>query len=51
VPPQYIDAFFKVLAEGNLDESHVLPTVKNATGRPPRRFEQWAAAHAEAFAR
>jgi uncharacterized protein YbjT (DUF2867 family) len=51
MPPQYVDAFFKFFAEGDLDESHVLPTVENVTGRPPRRFEQWAAAHAEAFTR
>jgi uncharacterized protein YbjT (DUF2867 family) len=51
MPPQYIDAFFKFFAEGDLDESHVLPTVEKVTGRPPRRFEQWAAANAEAFAR
>jgi len=32
-----------------LDESAVLPTVAELTGRPPRTFRQWAVAHAAAF--
>jgi len=36
-------------ADGKLDESAVLPTVEDVTGRPPRSFEQWARAHADAF--
>jgi uncharacterized protein YbjT (DUF2867 family) len=49
MPPQYVDAFFSFFADGKLDESQVLPTVQEVTGRPPRSFEQWAAAHADAF--
>jgi uncharacterized protein YbjT (DUF2867 family) len=35
---------------GTIDESTVLPTVTEILGRPPRSFEQWARAHADAFA-
>jgi uncharacterized protein YbjT (DUF2867 family) len=48
-PPEYVDAFFRFYADGTLDESAVLPTVEQLTGRPPRRFEQWARAHADTF--
>jgi hypothetical protein len=36
-------------ADGKLDESEVLPTVEQVTGRPPRTFEQWATEHAGAL--
>jgi uncharacterized protein YbjT (DUF2867 family) len=49
MPPEYVDAFFSFYADGTLDESPVLPTVHELTGRPPRTFEQWARAHADAF--
>jgi hypothetical protein len=49
-PPVYhVDAFFSFFSEGNLDESDVLETVQQITGRKPRTFEQCAIAHAEAF--
>jgi uncharacterized protein YbjT (DUF2867 family) len=48
-PARYVDAFFDFYAGGSLDESKVLPTVRELTGRPPRTFAQWAAAHADAF--
>ena len=48
-PSRYVDAFFDFYAAGTLDESKVLPTVRELTGRPPRTFSQWAAAHAGAF--
>jgi uncharacterized protein YbjT (DUF2867 family) len=48
-PPEYVDAFFSFFADGKLDESKVLPTVEEITGRPPRTFEQWARVHADAF--
>jgi nucleoside-diphosphate-sugar epimerase len=44
-----VDAFFDFYAGGTLDESKVLPTVREVTGRPPGTFAQWAAAHADAF--
>jgi uncharacterized protein YbjT (DUF2867 family) len=49
MPEQYVDAFFRFFADGTLDESAVLPTVAEVTGRPPRTFRQWAVAHAAAF--
>ena len=49
MPAEYVDAFFRFYADGTLDESVVWPTVRDLTGRPPRTFEQWAAAHAEMF--
>ncbi|MEU6430442.1 NAD(P)H-binding protein [Microbispora sp. NPDC046973] len=51
MPAQYVDAFFRFFADGTLDESRVHPTVREVTGRPPRTFEQWANAHADAFRR
>jgi hypothetical protein len=49
MPAEYADAFLSFYGEGTLDESEVLPTVLEVTGRPPRTFEQWAVAHADAF--
>ncbi|WP_128434316.1 NAD(P)H-binding protein [Streptomyces cyaneus] len=49
MPKPYVDAFFGFFVDGTLDESVVLPTVREVTGREPRTFEQWARAHADAF--
>ncbi|MCP2342832.1 NAD(P)H-binding protein [Actinomadura rupiterrae] len=49
MPSEYVDAFFRFYVDGTLDESTVVPDVAQVTGRPPRTFEQWAAAHADAF--
>jgi uncharacterized protein YbjT (DUF2867 family) len=49
MPAEYVDAFFSFYVDGTLDESQVRPTVEEVTGRRPRRFEQWAIAHADAF--
>jgi uncharacterized protein YbjT (DUF2867 family) len=49
MPVEYVDAFFDFYVGGTLDESPVEPTVREVTGRPPRTFEQWARAHADAF--
>lgn len=49
MPREYVDAFFRFYVHGELDESKVLPTVENLTGRPPRTFEEWAVDHAGAF--
>ncbi|GAA2620832.1 NAD(P)H-binding protein [Actinomadura fulvescens] len=49
MPVEYVEAFFGFYADGKLDESHVLPTVREVTGNEPRTFAQWAAAHADAF--
>ncbi len=48
-PAKYVDAFFDFYVAGALDESKVLPTVQEVTGRAPRTFAQWAMAHADAF--
>lgn len=49
MPKEYADAFFSFFVDGTLDESEVLPTVEEVTGRPPRTFRAWAEAHADAF--
>ncbi len=49
MPKPYVDAFFSFFVDGTLDESQVLPTVREVTGREPRTFRQWAQAHADAF--
>ena len=49
-PAPYIDAFFRFYSGGEFDDSAVLDTVAQMTGRPPRGFAQWARAHAHAFA-
>ncbi|GAA4202969.1 NAD(P)H-binding protein [Actinocatenispora rupis] len=49
VPADYVDAFFDFYVTGSLDDSTVLPTVRELTGRPARTFAQWAEAHAAAF--
>jgi uncharacterized protein YbjT (DUF2867 family) len=48
-PAKYVDAFFDFYVAGALDESQVLPTVQEVTGRAPRTFARWATAHADAF--
>lgn len=49
MPTEYVEAFFSFFADGTLDESEVLPNVREVTGREPRSFEQWATAHAQHF--
>jgi uncharacterized protein YbjT (DUF2867 family) len=49
MPTEYVDAFFSFFVDGTVDESTVLPTVQEITGRRPRTFEQWALAHADAL--
>lgn len=49
MPGEYVDAFFSFFADGTYDDSTVLPTVRELTGRDPRTFAQWAVAHAGAF--
>ncbi|WP_406270466.1 NAD(P)H-binding protein [Nocardia sp. NBC_00881] len=49
MPREYVDAFLDFFADGTLDEATLYPTVEQVIGRPPRTFEQWATAHADAF--
>jgi uncharacterized protein YbjT (DUF2867 family) len=50
-PAPYVDAFFRFYSDGEFDDSAVVDTVRRITGREPRRFEDWARAHADAFDR
>jgi uncharacterized protein YbjT (DUF2867 family) len=49
MPAEYVEAFFRFFADGDLDESEVLPSVEEITGKPPRPFHGWARAHADAL--
>jgi uncharacterized protein YbjT (DUF2867 family) len=49
-PAPFIDAFFRFFTDGEFDDSPVVDTVQQITGRRPRTFEQWARDHADAFA-
>jgi uncharacterized protein YbjT (DUF2867 family) len=49
MPSEYVDAFFDFFVEGSIDETTVLPTVAEVTGRPPRTFQEWAQEHASEF--
>jgi uncharacterized protein YbjT (DUF2867 family) len=49
MPKEYVDAFFDFFVDGAVDETTVHPTVEQVIGRPPRSFEDWAEAHADAF--
>jgi uncharacterized protein YbjT (DUF2867 family) len=48
-PPNFVAAFFRFYAEGEFNDSQVVPAVHEITGRSPRTFEQWAREHADAF--
>jgi uncharacterized protein YbjT (DUF2867 family) len=50
-PAPFLDAFFRFYSNGEFDDSPVLDNVERITGRPPRRFEQWARAHTDEFRR
>jgi uncharacterized protein YbjT (DUF2867 family) len=47
LPSQYVDALFTFFVDGTYNDARVLPTVEDLTGRPPRAFADWLAAHAE----
>ena len=49
MPQPYVDAFFQFFREGLIDETTVLPTVAEVTGREPGTFATWAGAHADRF--
>ena len=50
MPAEYVEAFFSFFVDGNLNDSEVLPTVAEVTGRVPRTFRDWAETHAAKFA-
>jgi uncharacterized protein YbjT (DUF2867 family) len=47
--PPYGEAFYELFRGGKADETTVLPTVREITGREPRSFREWAEANAAAF--
>jgi uncharacterized protein YbjT (DUF2867 family) len=49
MPPRYVEAFSSFYRDGTLDESPVLPTVREVLGREPRDFRTWATEHVTAF--
>jgi uncharacterized protein YbjT (DUF2867 family) len=49
MPAEYVDAFFRFFRDGDVDESTVLPTVREVLGREPRSFEEWTVEHVDAF--
>jgi uncharacterized protein YbjT (DUF2867 family) len=49
MPADYVEAFFSFFVDGTVDETTVLPTVREVVGREPRSFEQWVAANVESF--
>jgi hypothetical protein len=40
-PPEFVDAQLRFFAKGEFDDSRVVPTVFEITGRQPRTFELW----------
>jgi len=50
-PPRFVDAQLRFFAAGEFDDARVVATVAELTGRAPRTFAQWAAAHADEFPR
>jgi uncharacterized protein YbjT (DUF2867 family) len=50
MPAEYAEAFMRFFADGEVDETTVLSTVQDVTGRPPRRFAEWVSENAHRFA-
>ncbi|MFB7716224.1 NAD(P)H-binding protein [Nocardia sp. NPDC056100] len=48
-PAEYVDAFFRFFADGEFDDSPVVPAVREITGRAPHTFADWASDHADQF--
>jgi uncharacterized protein YbjT (DUF2867 family) len=49
MPEAYVDAFFDFYVGGAIDETSVLPTIEQVTGRPPQTFRSWAEENIAAF--
>jgi uncharacterized protein YbjT (DUF2867 family) len=49
MPAKYVDAFFSFFVDGTVDETTVLPTVREVLGREPGSFKRWVAANADSF--
>ncbi len=50
-PAPVVDGFFRFFSDGEFDDSPVVDTVRELTGRAPRTFEQWAREHASEYPR
>jgi uncharacterized protein YbjT (DUF2867 family) len=50
MPEPFVDAQFRFFSAGEYNDATVVGAVERLTGRPPRRFADWARAHAGAFA-
>jgi uncharacterized protein YbjT (DUF2867 family) len=48
-PPGFADAFYRFFVKGEFDDSLVVPTVHELTGRAPSSFEAWARRNVAAF--
>ena len=48
-PAPIIEAFFRFYSDHEFDDSAVVDTVEQITGRPPRTFADWVRTHAQAF--
>ncbi len=48
-PAEVVDAFFRFFTDGEFDDSRVVDTVHELTGRPARTFEDWATEHTSAL--
>lgn len=49
-PPEFVDAFFRFFVNGEFDDTPILPTVEQLTGRPARTYSEWVEAHMTDFA-
>jgi uncharacterized protein YbjT (DUF2867 family) len=49
MPAEYVDAFFSFFVDGTIDETTVLPTVREVLDREPGSFAGWAAANIDSF--
>lgn len=48
-PEELVQGFLRFFAKGEFDDSGVVPTVQEITGKTPRTFEDWAKAHERFF--
>ncbi|MFL5309414.1 MAG: SDR family oxidoreductase [Myxococcales bacterium] len=48
-PPSFVEAQLRFFAQGEFDDSRVVATVSEITGRPAGTFAQWARSHADRF--
>jgi uncharacterized protein YbjT (DUF2867 family) len=49
MPEEHVDAHFDIFVNDAVDETSVLPTVREVLGREPHSFTRWAVEHRERF--